>query len=328
MPLLSEDDPNLAAEDYNSSLLIYGEPKTSKSRWFFESGATYHNVIYIDCDNCAAHRKLVPQEHRGRFAYIPAYRKPMQTLALLSQLCIGPHRAVWNEETQSMAPAGTMGDPETPVVTIDIGATDNSTILVVDGWSSLCQAVYEFHGTDIATSKQGDALYSMDADRSDYKSMYAQLQGMLNRFKAFGCLFATITWEEEHIEYDPRSIGAGKKASDAIITRVVKQPVSIAHKHGRIFAGYFGQVLRFRTGPMGPQIVSKTSADTMAGGSLLAPAEHNYGGFPFSKYATESGQQPAEIQPIADVIRYTTLGEARAKPKSPAGAKTVLRPVS
>lgn len=330
MPMLIENEIVVVPE--GPTTLVYGEPKTSKSRWFFEGAAAHHNVIYFDADNAAAHVKLVPNEHRGRFAYIPAYKKPLQALSFLATLCMPPFKAAWDENAQSVANVkSTMGDQAREVVTVDLGAANQSTLLVIDGWQAISQAVYEYFGTDIAENKPG-ALFEMVADRSDYKPMYAMVNGMLNRLKSLSNHTFVITWEERHIEYDPESIAPGKAARDAIITRSFVQPISVAHKHSSVFAGYFSQVLRFKTAGMGSKISSKTTMDQIAGGSLLPPMEHAYAAFPFPKYSEAAGLRLPEIQPITDVVRYTTLGEARtAKPNtgsSAPAAKTLLKPAT
>jgi len=329
MPLLEDEagaDVVVAPENY--TICIYGKPKTSKSRWLFEQGAAHHNVVYIDADNASPHTKLVPKEHRHRFAYIPAYKNPMQALSLLSALCVGSHKAGWDENSQTLANLkSTMGDQEAPVVTIDLSKADRSTIVVVDGWNSISQAAYEHFGTEISKGLS-DGLFDMVADRSDYKPMYAMLNGILNRLKSLGNLTIVITWEESHIEYDPKSIAPGMAARDAVITANYVQPVSVAHKHSSIFAGYFAQVFRFVTGGMGAKISAKTNASQIAGGSLLAPMEENYAAFPFTKFTELANLRPKEIQPISDVVVYSTLGEARtAKPKtSKPAASSLLKP--
>ena len=311
MPLLDNTelaDVNCVNEPYTT--LVFGAPKTGKSKWFFESGATYHNVIYLDIDNAASHKKLVPADQASRFMYIPMYKKPMQAWQFLNNICFHPYQAIWNNDNGTcVEPTNLTVPAESNVSVVNLSKANSSTRIVIDGWATICQNVYEHFGTDVRKDKN---LLDMDADRSDYKSMFSTLNGLLTRLKTLPCNVDIITWEEQRIIYDPRTVGGGNKASDARIEEVVVQPVSVSTRHGGQLSGSFTQVVRMESRSGGVFASYKSSREQIAGGSLLKDGESPLLTFPFSKFVELSGRKPETIQPITDVAWDTTLAEHRS----------------
>ena len=320
MPALDTlPDDHAAADIDTARILVFARGNAGKSSWIFRSAAAKHNVVYLDFDGCAGLIKDVPEEHRKRFFYLPAYGRVEEVINILKSLIASRGKLVYDFNRKKLVSLTATGQDETiPVTYLDLMAADRSTIFVTDSWTRICHSIV-MQDTDVDFND----LEKMDYSAQDYSTMYRTANGVALWFSRLKCHTVMLAHEQEYIKYKPgRSmfspIPKGQDASIHIEERLT-QPESLGAKHSPTFSSFYNQVFRLvydsavdarkvsTQFPAGGTLVDFGASNTLNGDSSIGMAN-----MPFSKVMEMAKLVPPSVQPLTDVARDTTLGELRA----------------